>query len=138
MQVVRTDSTTEKTNLYLNDKQLTFDEKEKLKPLIDEAMLEEFGRTFEQASSHFSFPMEKTVNFIAFLHRLTPEQRDKLNTFEKLNIENDIKEDIRVFMKAFQEYVSVNIVSETFQKGVSALAAAGIISHRQIDYIMGN
>jgi hypothetical protein len=138
MQVVQTDSTTEKTNLYLNDKQLTFDEKEKLKPLIDEAMLEEFGRTFEQASSHFSFPMEKTVNFVAFLHRLTPEQRDKLNTFEKLNIENDIKEDIRVFMRAFQEYVSVNTVSETFQKGVSALAAAGIISHRQIDYIMGN
>jgi len=138
MRIFEVDNKTEKTNIYFNGKQLSFDEKEKLKPIIDEMRLERFGSTFEQASNHFSFPMEKTVNFVAFLHRLTPEQRDKLNTFEKLNIENDLKEDIKVFLKAFQEYTSVNTVSETFQKGVSALVAADIISPRQIDYIMGN
>lgn len=131
-------STKEQSNLVLNNKRLSLEEEYKVSPLLDEFYLEEFGVTLKDSFNNFCFPMDKAINYTAFLHRLVPDQRKKLLNFEKLNIENDTKEDIKVFLKAFHERGSVNTISETFQKGVSALVAADIISSRQIDYIMGN
>lgn len=128
----------ELSNISINSNKLTLDQEHKLKPLINEWSEEVFDISFEDSKKSFWYDMDKSINFVAFLHRLTPDQRSKLDKFKSLNIETDIKEDISVFLKSFKERSTVNVSSKTFKQGMSALVIAEIISPRQIDYIMGN
>lgn len=126
------------SNLTVNNNRLTLDQEYKLKPLINEWSEEVFDVSFDDNRKSFWYDMDKSINFVAFLHRLTPDQRTRLNKFKSLNIETDTKEDISVFLKAFKEKSTVNVSSKTFKQGMSALVVAEIISPRQIDYIVGN
>lgn len=126
------------SNLTVNNNRLTLDQEYKLKPLINEWSEEVFDVSFDDNRKSFWYDMDKSINFVAFLHRLTPDQRTRLNKFKSLDIETDTKEDISVFLKAFKEKSTVNVSSKTFKQGMSALVVAEIISPRQIDYIVGN